>query len=109
MTCKRFSAIATLSLLPLWSHAANDVGRQVYESVCIACHAQENIMVSAPKFGDAAEWQRRLARSEKGIDTLTDHAVNGFAAMPPKGGHSELTRDQIRQAIRFMASSRDSR
>jgi cytochrome c5 len=77
-------------------------GRVVYESVCIACHASENVMVSAPKLGDAAEWQRRLARSPKGIGTLTDHAVDGFAAMPAKGGQADLTREEIRLAILHM-------
>ncbi len=59
-------------------------------------------MVAAPKLGDAAEWRRRLARSPKGIETLTDHAFGGFGAMPAKGGRDELSREEIRRAIAYM-------
>lgn len=98
------------ALLPVFSFAADTQsiksGRAVYESVCIACHAVENVMVAAPKAGDVAEWRRRLVQAPKGIDTLADHAVNGFGAMPPKGGRDELTRDEIRSAISFMMEPR---
>ncbi len=102
----RLIILAALAALPLASHAASapapDMGRTVYQSVCIACHAPENVMVSAPKAGEVAEWRRRLDRGTKGLETLTDHALEGFGAMPPKGGHSELSREQLRQAIEFM-------
>ena len=65
-------------------------------------------MVSAPKAGDTADWGMRLAARGNGIETLTDHAVNGFGAMPAKGGRTELSRDQILQAIRFMMQPRTS-
>jgi cytochrome c5 len=97
---------AAIALLPLVSNAADaqslKTGRAVYESVCVACHAAQNVMVAAPKAGDAAAWRKRLALAANCIETLTDHALEGFGAMPPKGGHDELTRDQIRSAIEFM-------
>jgi cytochrome c5 len=37
---------------------------------------------------------------------LTRHAVDGYGAMPPKGGHAELTPAQIREAIEFMRAAR---
>lgn len=102
--------VATISIMPLFGYAADtvkptDVGQALYKSVCIACHAPENVMVSAPKAGDVSEWGKRLSRGRNGLETLTDNAVNGFGAMPPKGGNSQLTRDQIRQAIEFMLMS----
>lgn len=110
MAWTRFAIIVTLGLFPLVCHAdvalRTDVGREIYQSVCVACHGPENVMVSAPKAGDIAAWGRRLARGAKGIETLTDNAVNGFGAMPSKGGRNELSRDQIRQAIEFMMTSR---
>lgn len=97
---------AAIGLQPLFSTAADGqslkTGRTVYESVCIACHAAQNVMVAAPKAGDAAAWSKRLTLATNGIETLTDHALEGFGAMPPKGGRDELTRDQIRSAIEFM-------
>lgn len=80
-----------------------DAGRAVYESSCRACHGPANVMVSSPKAGDAAEWSKRL---QKGIEKLTDNAVNGIGAMPPNGGAAELTRDQARDAILHMAAPR---
>ncbi len=54
---------------------ANDEGRAIYQSICGACRAPENAMVSSPKAGDTAEWSRRLP---KGLEAVTDNAVNGF-------------------------------
>lgn len=98
--------LAALAMLPLASFADEaqsfEKGRAVYQSVCIACHAAENVMVSAPKAGDTAEWAKRAGNGSAGLDMLTRHAIEGFGAMPPKGGHAELTEAQIRDAIVFM-------
>lgn len=98
--------LAAMSMVPLAALAGGEsrieAGKAVYQAVCIACHAPENVMVSAPKAGAATEWERRAARSPGGIDMLTDNAVSGFGAMPPKGGDAGLTRAQIRDAIEFM-------
>lgn len=99
--------LAVLPLLQPAAHAQNlaqDLarGRAVYQDVCMACHAPENVMVSSPKAGDARAWARRAAPDAAGLEQLTNHAVDGFGAMPPKGGSPELTRDQIRDAIEFM-------
>lgn len=110
MSCTRSIAAAVLGWLPFFCHAdaalAIDAGQVLYQTVCSACHGPENVMVSAPKAGDLADWGKRLARGPKGIETLTDNAVNGFGAMPARGGNSELSRDQILQAIRFMMQPR---
>jgi cytochrome c5 len=42
----------------------------------------------------------------RGIEQLTDNAVAGIGAMPTKGGAAELSREQIRAAIRHMAAPR---
>lgn len=107
MAPTRSSFVITLTFLQLSSFAdvalANDEGRALYTSVCSACHAPENVMVSSPKAGDSVEWNKRLA---KGLEAVTDNAVKGFAGMPPKGGASGLSREQIRQAIQYMTSPR---
>lgn len=77
-------------------------GRSVYQSVCIACHAVENVMVAAPKLGDTDQWRQRLARAANGIETLTENAVQGLGAMPPKGGAAHLSRAEVRNAITYM-------
>jgi|JI10StandDraft_1071094.scaffolds.fasta_scaffold2178561_1 cytochrome c5 len=85
---------------------ANEAGRAIYNSICSACHAPANVMVSSPKAGDSDEWEKRLG---KGLEILTDNAANGFGAMPPKGGASELSREQLRQAIQYMATPQNRR
>lgn len=107
MFLRYYFRIATLPLLQLTcaispAHA-NEEGRAIYTSVCSACHAPENVMVSSPKAGDTTEWDRRL---RKGIETLVDNAVTGLGAMPPKGGRGDLSRETIRRAIEFMMTDR---
>lgn len=95
-----------LALLPALSLAAEtpptEAGRRVYAAVCMACHSPSNVMVSAPKAGDVQEWRRRGAAAKGGLDTLTERAIEGVGAMPPKGGRPELTKAEIRAAIEYM-------
>jgi cytochrome c5 len=77
------------------------MGREVYEAVCIACHAAENVMVAAPKLGERKEWQARQARAG-GLDGLVRNAAAGVGAMPPKGGREELSDSQLKAAIGYM-------
>lgn len=89
----------------LVSHAEaqeNELGRNVYRVTCSACHAPENVMVSAPKLGDSREWRRRASPDAAGLERLTEHALNGIGAMPPKGGNPALSRAQIQSAIEYM-------
>ncbi|UUZ48660.1 c-type cytochrome [Massilia sp. B-10] len=77
-------------------------GKAVYDKVCIACHAVQNVMVASPKLGDKTEWERRLKAAGGAVDTLTDHAMDGTGAMPPKGGAPHLSRAEVKSAIAYM-------
>ncbi|GGF12954.1 cytochrome c5 family protein [Pseudoalteromonas shioyasakiensis] len=72
-------------------------GEQVYQAACFACHGTGAL--GAPKSAD--DWAPRIA---KGKDTLLDHALNGFNAMPPKGTCMDCSEDEISAAIDFMTS-----
>ncbi|MED5296398.1 MAG: c-type cytochrome [Pseudomonadota bacterium] len=72
-------------------------GAAVYGGICMACH--EAGIAGAPVRGDAAAWEPRLAQ---GFETLYDHAINGFNAMPPKGGNPSLSDDEIKAAVHYM-------
>lgn len=96
------AACGLLASLPVLAQGqGRQVGREVYESVCIACHAAENVMVSSPKLGDSKEWQQRMARVG-GLDGLVRNAVQGVGAMPARGGKPELDAGQLKAAIRYM-------
>jgi cytochrome c5 len=73
-------------------------GPEVYKTTCAACH--ETGAAGAPKFGDAAAWAPRL---QQGLDKLTENAIKGKGAMPPKGGAVHLGDTEIALAVIHMA------
>lgn len=84
--------------------AAKLTGEQVYNTACFACHGAG--VGGAPKLGDGAAWQPRLAQ---GTATLNKHAIEGFqgqsGVMPPKGGRVDLSDEEIIAAVAFMSGS----
>jgi cytochrome c5 len=82
--------------------AAPLTGPQVYNAVCIACHAAPGVG-GAPSLGDGDAWAARIAR---GMDTLIDHALHGFSGstgvMPMKGGRVDLSDEEIIGAVEYM-------
>ena len=49
--------------------------------------------------GNADDWTDRLAQ---GMDVLLEHSINGFNAMPPRGGCMNCTDEEIEAAIEYM-------
>ena len=82
--------------------AENTVGKSVYGKTCAMCHAAG--VAGAPKPGDKAEWGPRIAQ---GKDTLYKHAIEGYTGskgmMPAKGGAANLTDDEVKAAVDYMA------
>jgi len=79
-------------------------GEAVYNAACVACHGAG--IAGAPKTGDADAWQPRI---NQGMDTLVKHAVEGFQGeaglMPARGGNSNLTDEQVRDAVQHMVEA----
>ncbi|MGO1624010.1 MAG: c-type cytochrome [Psychrobacter sp.] len=71
-------------------------GQAVYNAVCQTCHASG--LLGSPILGDAGAWGPRIS---KGADTLYDHAINGFNAMPAKGGAS-IPDEEVQNAVDYM-------
>ena len=82
--------------------AENTVGKSVYGKTCAMCHAAG--VAGAPKPGDKADWGPRIAQ---GKDTLYKHAIEGYTGskgmMPAKGGAANLTDDEVKAAVDYMA------
>jgi len=71
-------------------------GKAVYNAVCQTCHASG--LLGSPMLGDAGAWGPRIA---KGSDTLYTHAINGFNAMPAKGG-ANIPDEEVQNAVDYM-------
>lgn len=74
-------------------------GEALYKQACFACHAAG--VAGAPKFGDKAAWAPRILT---GLDALTNSAVKGKNAMPPKGGSAASDAD-IHSAVVYMVNA----
>ena len=72
-------------------------GDAVYNSACAACHTSG--VAGAPKLGDQAAWNERMA---KGIDGLLASAINGLNAMPPKGTCATCSDEELKAAIEYI-------
>jgi cytochrome c5 len=74
-------------------------GEELYKSACVACHLTG--IAGAPKLDDKQAWMPRL---KQGFETLVDHAINGYRAMPPKGGRLDIPDEEIMSAVGYMMS-----
>jgi cytochrome c5 len=74
-------------------------GEAVVKAVCGNCHQAG--VAGAPKIGDANAWAPRLKQGLKG---LLATATKGKGAMPPRGGDTSLTDDEVARAIVYMAN-----
>jgi len=68
----------------------------IYSNVCSACHATG--AAGAPIPGSPV----MVERAAKGADALTQNAVNGLNAMPPRGGRADLSDEQVRAVVEYM-------
>ncbi|MEJ2762183.1 MAG: c-type cytochrome [Gammaproteobacteria bacterium] len=87
------------------SEKTGDVGKQVFNGLCVSCHGAG--LPGVPQFGNKKEWAPRIA---KGKSTLYKHALHGFSsggplAMPPKGGNPALSDAQVKAAVDYMVAN----
>ncbi|MDZ7661354.1 c-type cytochrome [Thiohalophilus sp.] len=90
--------VVSLAMLGLASVASAAEGQQTYQQACFACHGTG--AAGAPKLEKSA-WADRLS---KGKETLYNHALNGFNAMPAKGGRADLSDADVKAAVDYMLS-----
>ena len=68
----------------------------IYGSVCSVCHGTGAAGAPIPGSPLMAE------RAAKGADALTQNAISGLNAMPPRGGRADLSDEQVRVIVEFM-------
>ncbi|GAB1261579.1 c-type cytochrome [Aurantivibrio plasticivorans] len=74
-------------------------GETIVNQNCKVCHAPG--LNNAPVLGNKVMWK---PRAEQGLETLVQHASNGYGLMPAKGGNEALTELEITQGIKYMLS-----
>lgn len=72
-------------------------GQRIVHTQCDKCH--HNGDAGAPMIGDRDAWTKRLKR---GLDDVVRSAFNGHGPMPAKGGLSDITVNEMRNAIIYM-------
>lgn len=90
------------SLVPALAAVTPDtLGKSVFGKTCALCHGAG--VAGAPRPGDKADWGPRIAQ---GNEVLYKHALEGFSGakglMPPRGGYSKLTDEEVKAAVGFM-------
>lgn len=79
-------------------------GKQVFDKICLQCHAADSATAFSPKITHNADWAPRIS---KGVDVLVANAINGFTGqgnMPAKGGAMDLTDEEVARAVVYMAN-----
>jgi cytochrome c5 len=97
---KRLQPVGTVVVSEPGASGAKKGGKEVYETVCAACHATG--VLNAPKFGDQAAWAKLIA---EGQEKLTADAMKGVRQMPPRGGHPNLSDTEFAHAVVYMANA----
>lgn len=89
-------AIAIALFAVAGTSSARD-GKEIYDTKCFTCHAAG--VAGAPKFGDKAAWEPRIA---KGMDAIMEVVINGKGAMPPKGTCMDCSDDELKATSQYM-------
>ncbi|HDH08846.1 MAG TPA: cytochrome c5 family protein [Gammaproteobacteria bacterium] len=85
--------VATIDSAPVT--ASN--GKATYDTACFACHGTG--AAGAPIVGKKDAWASRISQ---GKDKLYSHAINGFKAMPAKGGRASLSDEDVKAVVDYM-------
>ena len=72
-------------------------GEKIYQQACMMCHGAG--VAGSPMTGDKAAWAARIAQ---GRDKLVSNAIVGIGVMPPKGGQSQLSDEEVASAVDYM-------
>lgn len=96
---KKLFVVAVALFASISVQAADQAVVDRYGKTCVVCH--DAGAAGAPKTGDVAAWEPRLA---KGMDVLVASVDKGMGAMPPKGMCFDCTAEEVKALIEYMAA-----
>ena len=76
---------------------APEGGEKIYQQACLMCHGAG--VAGAPMTGDAAAWSARIAQ---GREKMVSNSINGIGVMPPKGGQTQLSDEEVASAVDYL-------
>ena len=76
---------------------APEGGEKIYQQACLMCHGAG--VAGSPMTGDAAAWSDRIAQ---GRDKMVSNSINGIGVMPPKGGQTQLSDEEVASAVDYL-------
>lgn len=95
---KKLAIASAVFALGVAATTANAEAPAKYNMYCVGCHGTG--AAGAPKTGDKAAWEARLAA---GMDVVIANAKKGKNAMPPMGLCQDCSDDEFKSIIEFMA------
>lgn len=95
---KRVLLAAAVAAIAVTAQAEPNMAK--HNKSCAICHAAG--VAGAPKSGDAAAWEPRIA---KGMDVLLLSVKNGLNAMPPMGMCFDCSDDEYMELIKYMSTA----
>jgi len=76
---------------------APEGGEKIYQLACLMCHGAG--VAGSPMTGDAAAWSARIAQ---GREKMVSNSINGIGVMPPKGGQTQLSDEEVASAVDYL-------
>lgn len=75
-------------------------GQKIFNEYCSVCHSPHpEIPLHAPHIGHPKDW---IKFKNKSFEDLFKLAMQGYGAMPARGGCFECTDQQLKQAVKYI-------
>ena len=78
------------------------LGQKVFDSACKSCHDIANDSNGAPQLHDNAAWKDRQGGDREALYKSAIEGFTGYYQMPPKGGNTSLTDDEVKAAVDYI-------
>ena len=82
--------------------ARQALGKKVFVSSCKSCHDTGKAQNDAPQLSEQAEWKDRIGKGRADLYKSAIEGFTGYYAMPPRGGNTALSDDEVKAAVDYL-------